>query len=326
MCINQEPTLYSKFKDINIYNMHNSELQQNSLKKLAKELTSVLLTNTSNNLNRRISLNKFSDWKAAIIDDNDFFITSNKTELLKEINENLSIVGLKLITVKNGYYLQKLNEVDIPVGRDFFDNLKEEEKRILANKTLTYENTKKMTDFKIENNIPDNKLEEDGLIFLICAILFIHGGRMLVSKLEEALELFINLNETPCGTKNLKLSAFLSFLGTSGYIKMYNGNKDLDIIEHNSTEIFKCVRIGPTALEEFTAITMAKFVSEIKRIPFGDVINESTSLHSTLKQEAWYPDDFQLQSTAKSNANEEMNVIANKQSSTQAVLSQRRNR
>ena len=306
--------------------MSNSELQQNSLKKLAKELTSVLLTNTSNNLNRRIGLTKFSDWKAAIIDDNDFQISSSKTEILKEINSNLKTLGLKLTAVKNGYYLQKTNAIDFPVGKDFYDNLSEGDKRTLAEETIAYENTKKMTDFKIENNIPDNKLEEDGLIFLICAILFIHGGRMLVSKLEESLELFINLNETPCGTKNIKLGAFLNFMGTSGYIKMYDGDRDLNIIEHTSTEVFKCVRVGPTALEEFTPVTMAKFVSEIKRIPFKDVINESTSLHGTLKQEAWYPDDFQLQSTAKSNANEEMNVIANKQSSTQAVLSQRKNR
>ena len=303
--------------------MSSTELKLASLKTLANELVSVLLTNTSNNLNRRITITKFADWRAAIIQDKDLGNFSfNKNELINLINVNLNAAGLQLIALKNGYYLQKKNQIDIPIGNDFYEDLGQEGQQQLARETLKYENTKRLTDFKIENNIPDNKLEEDGLIFLICAILFIHGGRMLVSKLEEALELFINLNETPCGTKNLKLNAFITFLNTSGYIKTYDGDRDLDLIQPNTSEIFKCIRIGPTALEEFTPITMAKFVSEIKKIPLGHVIQESTSLHSTLKQEAWFPVDFQIQSSNNSNANEEMNVVAYKQSPTQASFSQ----
>lgn len=308
--------------------MSRDELKNATLDLIADELVSVLLTNTSNNINRRISTTKFADWRTAILEDNDLSSVSfSKGQIVAAINSRLSTLNWKLVSTKSGFYLQKSDILSIPIGKDFLEVLDNENiAKGLARKNMQYNNTKRLTDFKIDNSIPDNKLEEDGLIFLVCAILFIHGGRMKMSQFEEAMELFINPNETPCGTRNMKLVNFLTGLNTSGYIKTYDGDEDLDKIQGKSNTVVKCIMIGPTALEEFTPMTMGRFISEIKNIPFSDVIRESTSLHSTLKQDQWYPKDFQVQTKAKSNANNEMNVIANQDSSTQASFSQRRAR
>ena len=269
-----------------------------SYRNLCEALVVAIRSSMGNKNNNRFTDNKFNEWKSQILKDlQNYTFQPNKQIMVRGINLLLDQLNLTMTPVKSGFVVLRNDVVDGRLDQDTAQDIVENQKNELISNTFTYNNEMSLADFKIENEIADDSLEEDGLIFLVCTILFLNGGKMRLTNLESTMEQFIDLYKTNCGMKKVSFNEYLSSLNSSGYVKLYDGDKDLQELKENGTHIERCIKIGISAISEFSPISIARFIAEIKGISFNKVLKEYSDLNKLIKDDIWDGSLFSSNST-----------------------------
>lgn len=246
-----------------------------SYKTVCEALVVAIRTNISSKNSNRFTDNKFNDWKIQILKDlQNNTLKPSKQILVRGVNILLAHLNLVMLQAKSGFVILRTDSLDVELDKDSGKNITEKQKEQLINNTFSYNNELALADFKIDNHITDDRLEEDGLVFLITMLLLVNGGKLRVTDLEKSLEQFIDLYKTTCGVRKLNFTEFLSNLNTEGCVKLYDGDKDLEELKQTGTHIERCIKVGPSALSEFSPIAVARFISEMKGMSFNEVLEE----------------------------------------------------
>lgn len=258
-----------------------------SYKRVCEALVVAIRTNISNKNSNRFTDNKFNDWKMQILKDlQNNTLKPSKQILVRGVNILLARLNLVMLQSKSGFAVLRTDSLDVSLDKDTAKNITENQKEQLINNTFSYNNELALADFKIENKIPDDSLEEDGLVFLVTVLLLVKGGKMRLTELEKTLEQFIDLYKTTCGVKKLNFTEFLANLNTSGYVKLYDGDKDLEELKQTGSHVERCIKVGPAALSELSPIAVARFISEMKGMSFNEVLEEHGDINKLI-DEVW---------------------------------------
>lgn len=259
-----------------------------SYRNVCQKMVVAIRTNMSNKNSNRFTDSKFNDWKAQILKDLDTTtFQPNKQILVRGINILLEGLNLQMSATKAGFVVLRTDVVDVKLDKDSVENIISSQTEAIINNTLSYNNDLALADMKIEQGTDDTSLEEDGLLFLILIIVFINGGKMKYITLENTMERFVDLFKTGIGAKRLNFSDYMQSLNSSGYIKMYDGDRDMQEVKQSGTTIERCIRIGPSALPEITPFTIARFIGEIKGMSISEVLGEHADLNKIVKEELW---------------------------------------
>ncbi|XBW35716.1 hypothetical protein QEN19_001286 [Hanseniaspora menglaensis] len=273
------------------YSLGNEKLDQSTVdayRNICEAMTVAIRTNMSNKNSNRFTDSKFGDWKTQILMDmNKKSFQPNKQVLIRGINVLLSKVNLKMTSLKSSHIVLRTDALEMSLNENTKRDIVEKNKMKLLNNTLSYKNELALADMQIENGIPDSSLEEDGLVFLVAMVLAIHGGKMKYNNFETSMERFLDIYKTECGMKKLNFTDYISSLNTSGYVKMFDGDKDMQEVKQNDTQIERCIKLGPAATLEITPVAIARFIAEIKGMSFNEVLKEHLDINKLLKQDMW---------------------------------------